>query len=164
MLADIVQIQVCSNQGPRGSGGATIGETIFTCVYIGKMFKNLPLKNYLTRKFQFNMEACWHSADSSLLKSWPPGVGRGHNSQVSNVAHGPLVGGGESPDTMYLGRDHRPSASKLANLLTYRPGWDSNARRQRRVALWLWAQCSNHSATEAPSFDWHLEPNYKKAE
>jgi hypothetical protein len=31
-LAVVVQIQVCSNHGPRGSGGATIGETIFTCV------------------------------------------------------------------------------------------------------------------------------------
>jgi hypothetical protein len=57
-LADIVQIQVCSNHGPRGSGGATIGETIFTCVYIGKMFKNLLLKNYFTRNVQINMEAC----------------------------------------------------------------------------------------------------------
>jgi hypothetical protein len=25
------------------------------------------------------MEVCWHSADSSLFKSRPPGVGRGHN-------------------------------------------------------------------------------------
>jgi hypothetical protein len=45
-FADIVQMQVCSNHGPRGLGGATIGKTIFTCVYIGKMFKNLLLKNY----------------------------------------------------------------------------------------------------------------------
>jgi hypothetical protein len=45
-LPDIVQIQVCSNHGPQGSIGATIGETIFTCVYIGKIFKNLLLKNH----------------------------------------------------------------------------------------------------------------------
>ena len=42
-LSEIVQIQFCSNHGPRGSGGATIGETIFTCVYIGKIFKEPPL-------------------------------------------------------------------------------------------------------------------------
>jgi hypothetical protein len=34
-LPDIVQIQVCTNHGPRGSGGATMGKTIFTRVYIG---------------------------------------------------------------------------------------------------------------------------------
>jgi hypothetical protein len=56
-LTDIVQIQVCSNHGPRGSGGATIGETIFAYVYIGKMFKNLLLKDYLTSKVQIYMEA-----------------------------------------------------------------------------------------------------------
>jgi hypothetical protein len=33
---DIGQIQVCTNHGPRGSYGATMGKTIFTCVYIGK--------------------------------------------------------------------------------------------------------------------------------
>jgi hypothetical protein len=45
-LPDIVQIQDCSNYCPQGSGGATVGENIFTCVYIGKMFKNLLLKNH----------------------------------------------------------------------------------------------------------------------
>jgi hypothetical protein len=45
-LADIVQIQVCSNYGLWGSGGATIRETIFTCVYVGKIFINLLRKNY----------------------------------------------------------------------------------------------------------------------
>jgi hypothetical protein len=35
-LPDIVEIQVYTNYGPRGSGGATIGKMIFTCVYIGK--------------------------------------------------------------------------------------------------------------------------------
>ena len=45
-LSDMAQIQVCSNYDLRGLGGATLGETIFTCVYIGKMFKNLLLKNH----------------------------------------------------------------------------------------------------------------------
>ena len=53
-LADIVQIQVCSNHGPRGSGGATIGETNFTRVYV----QENVLKNYLTRYVQINMGAC----------------------------------------------------------------------------------------------------------
>jgi hypothetical protein len=45
-LPDIVQIQICPNECPRGSGGATIGEIIFTCVYIGKIFENLFLKKH----------------------------------------------------------------------------------------------------------------------
>jgi hypothetical protein len=53
-----VQIEVCSNHGPQGSGGATIEEIIFACVYIGKMFKNLLLKNHRARKVQMYMEAC----------------------------------------------------------------------------------------------------------
>jgi hypothetical protein len=32
----MVQIQVCKNHDPRGSGRATIGKTVFTSVYIGK--------------------------------------------------------------------------------------------------------------------------------
>jgi hypothetical protein len=35
-LSDLMQIQVCSNHGPRGSGGATIGKTTLPCVYIEK--------------------------------------------------------------------------------------------------------------------------------
>ncbi|XP_056022612.1 uncharacterized protein LOC125649152 [Ostrea edulis] len=42
-----------------------------------------------------------------------------------------FIGGRENPDTMYLGRDHRPSESKLRNFLTYRCERDSNPRRQR---------------------------------
>jgi hypothetical protein len=38
MKADIVQIQVCENHGLLGSSRATIGKTIFTCVYIEKIF------------------------------------------------------------------------------------------------------------------------------
>jgi hypothetical protein len=37
-LPDIVQIQFYKNDGPRGLDGATIGETIFTCIYIGIFF------------------------------------------------------------------------------------------------------------------------------
>jgi hypothetical protein len=37
-LSDIVQNQVCKMYGPLGSGGATIGENVFTCDYIGKLF------------------------------------------------------------------------------------------------------------------------------
>jgi hypothetical protein len=33
-----VRIQVCTNHGPQGSDGTTAGKTIFTCVYIGKIF------------------------------------------------------------------------------------------------------------------------------
>ena len=43
---DIVEIQVCSNHDPRGNDGATIGDQSFTYDYIGKIFKNLLLKNY----------------------------------------------------------------------------------------------------------------------
>jgi hypothetical protein len=38
-LPDVVQIQICSsNHGLRGSGWATIGETVLLCVHIGKIF------------------------------------------------------------------------------------------------------------------------------
>jgi hypothetical protein len=37
-LSDIMLIQVCSNHGPQGLGGATIRKTIFTCVYIENNF------------------------------------------------------------------------------------------------------------------------------
>jgi hypothetical protein len=41
-----VQKQVCT---PRESGGDTIGKTIFTCFYIGKIFlKSFILKNHGT--------------------------------------------------------------------------------------------------------------------
>jgi hypothetical protein len=35
-LSDIMWIQNCSHHGPRELGGATLGKTIFTCVYIEK--------------------------------------------------------------------------------------------------------------------------------
>jgi hypothetical protein len=51
-------IQVSSNHGPRGSGGATIGKTAFTCVYIEK-------KNLLQNQ-QANFNQTWYK--SSLGK------------------------------------------------------------------------------------------------
>jgi hypothetical protein len=33
-LSDRVQIQICLDHGPRRSGGATIGKTIFTCILL----------------------------------------------------------------------------------------------------------------------------------
>ena len=75
-----------------------------------------------------------------------------HTNNFSVIWWRPVfIGGGESPGTiMYLVRDHWPSESKLGNLNTYRRKPDSNPHRQRCEASWFWAQCSNHSATEAP--------------
>jgi hypothetical protein len=64
---------------PGGSVGATVEETVFTCAYTGKYFKNLLLKNQLVRKAEIYMKAFRHSTKASLLKWWLPGVGRGHN-------------------------------------------------------------------------------------
>jgi hypothetical protein len=44
-LPDLVEIQVYTNYGPWGSDGVKRGKTIFTCVYIGNIFKNLLLQN-----------------------------------------------------------------------------------------------------------------------
>jgi hypothetical protein len=42
-------------------------------------FKNLLLQNHWLRKAEIYMKAFRHSTKSSLLKSWPPRVGWGHN-------------------------------------------------------------------------------------
>jgi hypothetical protein len=42
-------------------------------------YKKLVLENHRARKAQIYMKASRHSAESSLFKSWSPGVGRGHN-------------------------------------------------------------------------------------
>ena len=73
-LPDIEEIQVCSNHDPWGYDGATIRDQSFTYDYIGKIFKNLLLKNHWARKAEIYMEASWYSGDSSLFKSWPLGV------------------------------------------------------------------------------------------
>jgi hypothetical protein len=54
---------------------------------------------------------------------------------------------------MYLGRDHRPSASKLTNFLTqsHRYGRESNWRRLEVRGLVVWDRCLNHSTPEAAS-------------
>lgn len=42
---EIVYIQACSKQGPRGKVGATMGESSFTKKHIEKTIKNILLKN-----------------------------------------------------------------------------------------------------------------------
>ena len=78
----VVQIQVCSNYGPRGQGGAPRGGSCFTQEYIEKIFKNLLLKHYQAREAQIKVEASSGSVDSSLFKSWSPGLGWGHNQGI----------------------------------------------------------------------------------
>jgi hypothetical protein len=53
----VLGIQVCKNHGPMGSSEAIIGETVFTCVYIGKTISKIffcrttaPEKLKFTRK------------------------------------------------------------------------------------------------------------------
>ena len=48
---------ICSNHDPRGYDGAPIGDQSFTYDYIGKIFKNLLLKNYWAKKAEIYMEA-----------------------------------------------------------------------------------------------------------
>jgi hypothetical protein len=52
--------------------------------------------------------------------------------------------------TIHLGRDHRPSASKLTNFLTqsHRSEQDSNRRGLEVRCLVVWDRCLNHSTTE----------------
>jgi hypothetical protein len=52
-LPDIVQILNCSNHGPRGSDGATIGETYFIHVYIGKILKIFFSRTIEPEEFEF---------------------------------------------------------------------------------------------------------------
>jgi hypothetical protein len=40
-LSDIMQIQVCTNHGPRGSDEATMWKTILHVFILEKIFKNL---------------------------------------------------------------------------------------------------------------------------
>jgi hypothetical protein len=42
---------------PRGQMGPQWGKTIFTCVYVGKIFLNLLLKNHWARKAEIYMKA-----------------------------------------------------------------------------------------------------------
>jgi hypothetical protein len=47
-------------------------------------FKNLLLKNHRAKGAHIYMRAFWYNVDSSLFKSWSPGVGRGH-SRVKHI-------------------------------------------------------------------------------
>jgi hypothetical protein len=83
--------------------------------------------------------------------------------QVSDVAPGPLVhfnDGGQfllvkertqiHINTMYLGRDHWTSESKLTNFLTqsHRYKQDSNQCRLEMRGLMVWNWCLNHSTSD----------------
>jgi hypothetical protein len=48
---------------PRGSGGATIGEIVFTNFYERNIFKNLLFNNHRTRKVVIHIEASRHTVD-----------------------------------------------------------------------------------------------------
>ena len=56
-LPDIEDIQICSRCDPRGYDEATIGDQSFTYDYIGKIFKNLLLKNHWAREAEIYMVA-----------------------------------------------------------------------------------------------------------
>jgi hypothetical protein len=45
-LSDIMSIHVCSNHGPQGSGGATLGKTLSIGVYIEKIFSTTSMPIY----------------------------------------------------------------------------------------------------------------------
>jgi hypothetical protein len=45
------------------SGGATIGETVFTNFYKRNIFKNILLNNHRTRKIEIYIEASRHTVD-----------------------------------------------------------------------------------------------------
>jgi hypothetical protein len=49
---------------------------------IGRVIKNLLLKNHRARKAQIYMKASQHSADSSLFKSWSLEVRWGHRENI----------------------------------------------------------------------------------
>jgi hypothetical protein len=53
---------------PQMSDGATIGENVFVCVYIGNYFKKFLFKNHWTKKAEIYMKAFRRSKKASLLK------------------------------------------------------------------------------------------------
>jgi hypothetical protein len=80
---------------PKGWMGLQIGETVFTCVYLGKIFQKIftirkpiftrwrkilikSFKNYLAKKIHIHMEILWHNVEWSVSKSQPWGRW-GHN-------------------------------------------------------------------------------------
>jgi hypothetical protein len=65
-LSDMVQIQICTNHGPRGSGGGHNGETRFyTCLYWKKnISKYFP---ELAGRFQSNfIQVCTNKGPDPL--------------------------------------------------------------------------------------------------
>jgi hypothetical protein len=56
-----VGIQVCSNHGPRGPDGVTIGKNIFTCVYVGKIFPKIFFSRTTAKKAEIYMKDFRHS-------------------------------------------------------------------------------------------------------
>lgn len=66
-------IQACLKQGPRGKGGANMGESSFTKKHIEKTFKNILLKNSQARKSNIGVEAFSSNVFSSMPKSGSPG-------------------------------------------------------------------------------------------
>lgn len=65
---EIVYIQACSKQGPRGKVGATMGESSFTKKHIEKTIKNILLKNSKARKSNIGVDAFSSSVFSSMFK------------------------------------------------------------------------------------------------
>lgn len=65
-----------------GEGWGYNGEIDFYIRLYRDNLKNPLLENHLARKAQTCVEASSDSVDSSLLKSWSLGVGRGHNGEV----------------------------------------------------------------------------------
>jgi hypothetical protein len=63
-LPDIVQIQACTNYGPRALERTTIGEAISTCVYWIESFKLKHLANFNQTWYKPFL----HEENSSLFK------------------------------------------------------------------------------------------------
>jgi hypothetical protein len=61
------------------SGGMWIGETVFTCIYMGKIFLKSSHEEPLRQKSWNLHETFWHCTKASLLKLWPLGVEWNHN-------------------------------------------------------------------------------------
>jgi hypothetical protein len=57
---------------------ATVGKNVFTCVYKGKIIKNISSKSTsnLHRSFQLKCKNEFH------VMPWPPGVGWGNNKKI----------------------------------------------------------------------------------
>jgi hypothetical protein len=76
-LPEILQIHVCTNHGPQGLCGATIGKTIFTCV-----LKKSFLQNQLA-----NFNQIWYKSSSG---KGPGPLQRGDNHKNAKIGLGHL--------------------------------------------------------------------------